>query len=54
MRCGEEEDFGTGVGDVVPGEGKDLVGVMVACDGELRMDVFEIVWDGGLWFAGAA
>ena len=42
VRCSEEQDFGSGVYESLPGEGKDLVGVLVTCDRELRVDVFEV------------
>jgi hypothetical protein len=42
MRCGEEEDFGAGVGDAVPAEGMDLMGFAAAGFGEVRVQVFEV------------
>lgn len=50
---GEEQDLDSGVDDALPGEGDDLVS-LAACEGELRVDVFEVERGVGVGFSGAS
>ena len=52
MRRCEEEHFGTGIGDAVPGEGENLVRASGA--GKLRVEVFQVECGCCLWFSCAA
>jgi len=49
----EKQGLDAGGDDALPGEGEDLVGP-IACDRELRVDVFEAERGGCVGFSGAA
>jgi len=51
VRCGEEEDLGTGVGEFLPAEGMNFVLLAAPWSREMRVQVFEVRGDGGFGFA---